>query len=111
MRRFSKGYILVGEEKYYLVSVKEDYGGWSPVAFFRKSKEKDEYGFMVDGDPLRCPNAGAANQRAWGGCDGWIFVQSICKKCWGVHRERDSTYNCILRSLHIKQYIDGQPAR
>ena len=111
MRRFSKKYILADGEKYYLVSAKEEWGGWSPVAFFKKSKERDEYGFMIDGDSLKCPHPGEVSRLAWVGIDGWVQVQSGCKKCWGSHRTPDSRFNCILSSLQIKQYRNGYPAR
>ena len=111
MRRFSQKFILVNGEKYYLVSVKEEYIGWDPVAFFKKSEEKDEFGFMVEGDSLQCPHPGEVSRMSWISIDSWIQVHLVCKKCWGAHRQPDGRYDCVLRSKNIKQYRDGHPCR
>ena len=57
MRRFSKQYVLVDGKKYHLVSVKDDYSStYEPIGLIQKSKEKDEEGFMAEGEMLQCPN-------------------------------------------------------
>ena len=119
MRRFSRQYVLVNEEKYYLVSVKADYRGWEPVAFFKKKTGlgpkglqfcKDEHGIMVEEKgQLFCPHRNELSELAWWPLpDSWINVPSICKKCWGSHRQPNGRFNCILRSLQIKQYQHGK---
>lgn len=108
MRRFSKQYVLVDGEKYYLVSVKEEYGGWSPISLFGKSEEKDEFGFIVE-DQLFCPHRDKLSHLAWWPLPSiWLNVQDICKECWGSHRTPDSRFDCILRSKQINQYRNGE---
>lgn len=106
MRRFSREYVLVDGVKYHLVSVKE-FGRWDAVSFFEKLNEKDEFGYMV-GRQLECPHKGEVPSLVWIPLpDTWIMVRNVCQKCWGVHRQPDGDYNCILRSQMVKMYRNG----
>lgn len=104
MRKFSKRFLVVNGKKYYLVSVKDEYSSrYDPVAFFQKSEERDEFGYKITGDALSCPKRGQLSALSWRPLpDIWLNVPDVCKKCWGVHRMPDSTYNCILRSKLVK---------
>ena len=105
MRKWSRKFINVNGEKHYLVSVKAEWGGWSPVAFFKKSKQKDEFGLLPDGDSLQCPHPGEIPAFAWTPLpDYWLGVNSLCKRCWGSHCQPDGYFNCVLRNLMITQY-------
>ena len=108
MRRFSREYVLVEGVKYHLVSVQEEgMTRWDPVAFFEKLNEQDECGYIA-GRQLKCPHGGEVPYMAWIPLpDSWIQVRSVCQKCWGVHRQPDSDYNCILRSKMPKMYDKG----
>jgi len=111
MRRFSREYVLVDGVRYYLVSVKEPGMGWEPVGFFEKLGEKDEFGYLV-GRQLKCPHRGEVPSLAWVPLpDTWIMVRNVCQKCWGIHRQPDGKYNCILRSKMVKMYRDGVALR
>jgi hypothetical protein len=85
MRRWSSKFILVGEYRYYLVSIKPEGEGWDRVGFARKSKEKDEFGFKMEGEHLlSCPHKGNIPSLAWWPLpDSWISVPRLCQKCWG----------------------------
>ncbi len=110
MRKFSRQYILVDGKKYHLVSVKDEYDStYDPVAFIQKSKKKDEEGFVAVGETLKCPHIYefGSTHTIWAGVSEWIQVQSICQKCWGVHRTAGNSFNCILRSKQIKHFKDG----
>ena len=104
MRKFSRQFLLVDGKKYYLVSVKDEYSSrYEPVAFFQKSQEKDEFGFMITGDTLQCPHIGKINRMHWIPLPTiWLMVPSVCQKCWGAHRTPENEFNCILRSQQVK---------
>ncbi len=113
MRRYSKKYILVNGEKYYVVSIKEEYSSrYEPVGLVRKSDKKDEFGIMMEGDSfLKCPQSGKLPPMRflWAPLPGsWIGVRSECQKCWGSHLTPQSDFNCILRSFQIKQFENGE---
>lgn len=113
MRRYSKGYILVNGEKFYLISIKDEYSSrYDPVGFIKKSDKKDEFGIVPEGDNfLKCPhrNTLPSSRMMWTPLPcTWLYVRDECQKCWGSHLTPQSEFNCILRSFQIKQYKNGE---
>jgi hypothetical protein len=91
--------------------------GWSgdpsPVGFFKKLKEKDEYGFLADDtDQAKCPNRGQVNTmgRPWG---EFIIVPSLCQKCPWVYQTPDNEFNCLLltkdKKIRPSALVKGGP--
>ena len=112
MRRYSKQYILVNGEKFYLISIKdEDSSRHEPIGFIKKSDKKDEFGIIPEGDYfLRCPHRGSLPpmNMIWTPLPcSWISVRDECQKCWGSHSTPQGEFNCILRSFQIKQFLNG----
>lgn len=79
---------------YHLLSFTDDP---TPVGFFKKSKDKDEFGSMViEGDYPECPEPGKARFSPW---DNWLYVPSVCQSCvWVYHEPVSSDYDCLLKT-------------
>lgn len=77
---------------YHLVSLKH---GRDPIGFFKKSSERDEFGFKVVEDPKdrpQCPRPG--RHGPWG---SWLYTPSACQKCPWIYRDpQTSDYDCLL---------------
>jgi hypothetical protein len=82
---------------YHLVSIVGE-GANDMVGLFKKSKEKDEFGFLaVEEDSPRCPHSdrGAMRGSPW---DNWLYVPSVCQSCPWVYRTPESNYDCLLKT-------------
>lgn len=83
---------------YHIVNYSGDGEDPSPVGFFKKTGEKDEYGFLADViDIPECPNRGQVNimGRPWG---EFIIVPSLCQKCIWVYQTPDNEFDCLLKT-------------
>lgn len=70
----------------------------SPVGYFRKLEEKDEYGFLADENSMaKCPNSSQVNTmgRPWG---EFIIVPSLCQQCPWVYQTPDNEFDCLLKT-------------
>lgn len=79
---------------YHLVTIT---GDDSPVGFFKKSREKDEFGNLaVEGDYPQCPHPGRGRFTPW---DNWLYVPTDCQSCPWVYRiPTGSDYDCLLKT-------------
>ena len=79
---------------YHLVTIS---GDDSPVGFFKKSSEKDEFGNLaIEDDQPQCPHPGKSRFTPW---DNWLYVPSVCQSCVWVYREpMNMDYDCLLKT-------------
>ncbi len=79
---------------YHLVTVT---GDDSPLGFFKKSKEKDEFGNLpVEDDRPHCPHPWEGRFGPW---DNWLYVPTGCQSCPWVYRIlTGSDYDCLLKT-------------
>ena len=113
MRRYSKQYILVNGEKFYLISIKDENSSrYDPVGFIKKSDKKDDFGIIPEGDDfLQCPQSSKLPpmKMIWTPLPCiWLNVRDECQRCWGSHSTPQGDFNCILRSFQIRQFKDGE---
>lgn len=83
---------------YHLVHLSGDGEDPTPIGLFKKTEEKDEFGFLADEDDIpKCPHLGEVNimGRPWG---EFIIVPSLCQKCIWVYRTPANEYDCLLVS-------------
>lgn len=80
---------------YHLVSFKGE-GEDGPVGFFKKTEEKDEFGFVADVEDIpKCPSPGYYVGAPW---DPWLYVPSGCQKCPWVYRTPNNESDCLLKT-------------
>ena len=95
---------------YHIVNLCGDGEDLSPIGFFKKAKEKDELGLLVDPfDIPTCPHSGEVNAmgRPWG---EFIIVPSLCQKCIWVYTTSNSEYDCLLKTkkkINPRAFVNG----
>lgn len=80
---------------YHLVNLSGEGEDPSPIGLFKKTRERDEHGFVADPDDHpKCPSPGHSMGRPW---DNFLYVPSDCQKCiWLYTTKRPGEYNCLL---------------
>lgn len=80
---------------YHLVTLT---GDPSPLGFFKKSTEKDEFGNLILEDDIpQCPHPSIRGRFSpW---DPWLYVPTDCQSCLWVYRiPNGSGYDCLLKT-------------
>jgi hypothetical protein len=79
---------------YHLVSLGNDP---DPLGFFKKSKEKDEFGNKVVEDDL--PKCSYTLEFMFSPWDNWLYVPRDCQDCSWVYRIPISAeFDCLLKT-------------